>query len=79
MSVVEGFGGMRVIDGKLSFEPKVPDAWDGFSFKINFRNQILKVSIKKGENTFSLDGGDDLAILVNGKEVSVSSEGVTTI
>lgn len=77
MSVVEGFGGMRVKDGKLSFEPKLPDAWDGFSFKINFRNQILKVSIKKGENSFSLDSGDDLEILVNNKPVTVSAEGVT--
>ena len=78
MSVVEGFGGMVMQDGKLSFSPKMPDAWESFSFKINFRNQILKVAISKDEFNFSLDQGDDLDILVNGKEVTVKAEGVTT-
>ena len=46
MSVVEGFGGMRVKDGKLHFAPILPKEWQGYSFKINFRNQILKIEIR---------------------------------
>ena len=35
----------------LSFEPRIPKQWDGYSFKVNFRNQILKVTVeKKGKN-----------------------------
>ena len=45
MSIVEGFGGMRVSNDALHFSPKIPNEWKGYSFKINFRNQILKVSI----------------------------------
>lgn len=79
MSLVEGFGGMRMREDKLSFEPKMPDAWDGFSFKINFRGQILKVSVSKTKTGFSLDQGNALVILVNGKEVQVNAEGVTEV
>ena len=43
MSIVEGFGGMRIIDDKLSFTPRIPEKWKSYSFKINFRNRILKV------------------------------------
>ncbi|OUL60909.1 glycoside hydrolase family 65 protein [Flavobacterium sp. AJR] len=69
MSIVEGFGGMRVKDDTLHFSPKIPKEWTGYSFKINFRNQILKVSINHNETTFSVDGDTDLAIVVNGQTV----------
>lgn len=69
MSIVEGFGGMRVIDDKLAFEPKIPEQWDSYSFKINFRNQILKVHVGKAETQFELEGNQVLDIMVNGKMV----------
>ena len=72
MSIVEGFGGMRIKDDKLHFSPKIPKEWNGYSFKINFRNQILKVAINHEETTFSVDGDSDLAIVVNGQTVIVT-------
>jgi maltose phosphorylase len=39
MSVVEGFGGMRVKDGVLSFNPLLPAEWMALSFKIGFRGR----------------------------------------
>ncbi|TDE45445.1 glycoside hydrolase family 65 protein [Flavobacterium rhamnosiphilum] len=69
MSIVEGFGGMRIKEDQLHFSPKIPKEWNGYSFKINFRNQILKVAINHKETTFSVDGDTDLAIVVNGQTV----------
>src|SRR5690606_16231711 len=67
MSIVEGFGGMRVRDGKLHFEPKIPKEWKSYAFKINFRNQILTVKVSQNEPEFFLEGGENLEIIVNGK------------
>jgi len=72
MSIVEGFGGMRVKDNSLHFSPKIPKEWKGYSFKINFRNQILTVMVNHDETTFSVDSDADLAIVVNGKETIIS-------
>jgi maltose phosphorylase len=72
MSIVEGFGGMRVKNDTLNFSPKIPKEWEGYSFKINFRNQIIKVATTHIETTFSVDGNTDLAIVVNGKNITVS-------
>ena len=69
MSIVEGFGGMRVKNDQLHFSPKIPKEWKGYSFKINFRNQILKVAVNHNETTFTVDGDQDLAINVNGKTI----------
>ncbi|WMI64746.1 glycoside hydrolase family 65 protein [Aestuariibaculum sp. YM273] len=65
MSIVEGFGGMRVKDNMLSFTPKIPKQWEGYSFKINFRNQILKVVVTQQETKFELESAKELKILVN--------------
>ncbi len=71
MSIVEGFGGMRVRDGKLHFEPKIPEQWKNYSFKINFRNHILTVKVSHGAPQFSVDGNESLEIVVNGNTVKV--------
>ncbi|MFD2943203.1 glycoside hydrolase family 65 protein [Flavobacterium notoginsengisoli] len=70
MSIVEGFGGMRVKNDQLHFSPKIPKEWKGYSFKINFRNQILKVSVNHNETTFTVDSDQDLNIVVNGETIT---------
>lgn len=69
MSIVEGFGGMRVLDDKLHFYPQIPAQWDSYSFKINFRNRIIKVMIEKEVAKFHLTGNEEMTIRVNGKRV----------
>lgn len=79
MSIVEGFGGMRIVKDTLSFEPKIPEQWEGFSFKVNFRNQIIKVNACKDQTHFELEGHHDLEILVNGKSVIISPNNLVTV
>lgn len=79
MSVVEGFGGMRVRDGKLHFEPKIPKEWENYSFKINFRNHILTLKADQDKTEFSLTGEDDLEIVVNGESVTLAAGEVTAV
>ena len=73
MSIVEGFGGMRVKNDALHFSPKIPKEWTGYSFKINFRNQILKVEINHNETHFTLEGTKDLTVFVNEEAVLVKA------
>ncbi len=79
MSIVEGFGGMRVIDGTLSFEPKIPEQWEAYSFKVNFRHQILKVNVKQGHTHFELTGDKELDIIVNGQSITISPNNLVTV
>ena len=71
MSIVEGFGGMRVKDDTLHFSPKIPKEWKGYSFKINFRNQVLEVAINHNKTQFALEGTKEMTVFVNGKPVLV--------
>lgn len=65
MSVVEGFGGMRVLEDKLHFTPRIPKEWKSYSFKINFRNRIIKVTVSAEGSSFELTGKDEMSIRVN--------------
>jgi maltose phosphorylase len=71
LSIVEGFGGMRVQDDQLHFNPQLPEQWEGFSFKINFRGLSLKVYVNRSGNRFELHGDRALTIVVDGKPHTV--------
>ena len=45
MSLVYGFGGMRIKDGQLCFQPFIPGKWKHYSFKIFFRGILLKIKV----------------------------------
>lgn len=75
MSIVEGFGGMRMKEGKLSFEPKIPVQWQSYSFKVNFRNQVVKVFVKKDESVFEVAGTNEVEIMVNREIYKLTPEG----
>ena len=79
MSIVEGFGGMRVKNDSLHFEPRIPKEWNGYSFKINFRNQILKISVHQNETNFVLEGENPITVYVNGAAISVEPNSLVTV
>jgi maltose phosphorylase len=79
MSIVEGFGGMRVKNDALHFSPKIPKEWTGYSFKINFRNQILKVVINHQETQFLVEGTEELTVYVNDEAVVVKPHSLVAV
>jgi maltose phosphorylase len=79
MSIVEGFGGMRVVGDTLSFEPQIPEQWDSFSFKINFRNQIITIKASAKGTSFEISGDKALDIQVQGKTVELVPGKVVTV
>jgi maltose phosphorylase len=79
MSIVEGFGGMRVRNNILSFSPKIPKGWKSYSFKVNFRNQVITINITQNGTHFELDGAKEINIIVNGETVIVSPNNLLTV
>ncbi len=51
LAVVEGFGGMRVEDGRPLFSPSLPKTWRSMTFKVHFRGKILTVRVDKDNVT----------------------------
>ncbi|MGI4020440.1 MAG: glycoside hydrolase family 65 protein [Janthinobacterium lividum] len=79
MSVVEGFGGMRVKNGQLSFNPFLPEKWQNFSFHINFRNALLAIKVSAGQVQISNKSDQEVKILVYNQEQKVSGNQEITV
>jgi maltose phosphorylase len=73
MSVVEGFGGMRVKDGKLSFQPFLPAKWNSFSFHVGFRGTLLNVKVSKEGVQITNHSEAETVVIVHGKEQVVKA------
>ncbi len=74
MSIVHGFGGMRIKDNTLCLNPFIPKAWDEFSFKILFRGNLLKVKVSSEKVFIKLEKGDYLSILLYDKKYTICDE-----
>lgn len=73
LSVVEGFGGMCVRDGVLSFDPRLPETWESLSFKVNFRGRVLTVKVMRTAVEVSNEG-DPVEIALCGRRVLVEEK-----
>ncbi|MEK6781495.1 MAG: glycoside hydrolase family 65 protein [Bacteroidota bacterium] len=71
MSLVKGFGGMKILDGKLHFNPYLPSQWKSYSFRVEFRGRVIKVKISKDKTETLLESGESLIIQLNDKDVSL--------
>jgi maltose phosphorylase len=69
MSIVLGFGGMRIREGMISFNPNLPKKWKSLSFYINYRGRKLNVSISEKKVNVGLIEGKPLEVQINGNPV----------
>lgn len=68
LAIVRGFAGMQVLEGLMSFSPTIPQKWNSYTFKINFRERTLQLCINKRNIEVRLIKGPSLKIKVYEKE-----------
>jgi len=74
MSVVQGFGGLRVNNHKLYLSPRIPEAWESYSFKIRFRGTVIKVMAQKNQIILENHNGIDVSIILFDQEYNLNSK-----
>lgn len=75
---VYGFGGLRMLDGKLRIRPRLPENWDKLSYTLFWKGQKLQVTVTKEQVAVeNLTRTAAVEAEVNGKICSVMEEAVT--
>lgn len=74
MSIVKGFGGLKVVDGQLHIQPALPEKWKSYSFKVKFRNNVVAVKVSPEEVEISNLKGNNLDIWLNNHKFEVPQE-----
>ncbi|MBP2001562.1 maltose phosphorylase [Paenibacillus shirakamiensis] len=79
MSVVHGFGGLRVQNDELILKPFIPGRWTSFSFKVMFRGARLKVHVSEQSVTVFNETEIPAAIRIHNRDYSVGSLGMIQV
>ncbi len=75
MSVVYGFGGLRVRNDMLHLDPTVPQKWDSVTFRIVFRNNVLKILLNKTHVEISNEAGPAIDLMLRGERITLVEKG----
>lgn len=74
-SVVFGFGGVRMLDGKLRMNPSLPESWRGLDFFIHWQGQKLHVSLShERAELVNLTGTREVELSINGRPCTVKDK-----
>ena len=57
-ALVNGFGGMRDHDGRLSFDPRLPDGWHSLTFRVTWRGTRMRVTLTPTALAFDVEAGE---------------------
>ncbi|GIG26015.1 glycoside hydrolase family 65 protein [Cellulomonas denverensis] len=74
-----GFGGMRDHEGVISLDPRLPEVWDGLTFRIALHGTRVRVDVRHTELRLTVEDGDQASLLVRGESVTVRSGDPVTV
>lgn len=74
-SLVCGFGGFRVMHGRMTFKPWLPEQWRELRFRLKWRGNAIDVAIRHGEAAFLLRApeGASETVIVFGEPVTLAA------
>ena len=75
MSVVYGFGGMRIREGMLSFDPMLPLKWKELAFKILYRGRTVRIQINRKQVRLENLQGEGIALFLYGVKKQLEAGG----
>ncbi|HEY0240807.1 MAG TPA: glycosyl hydrolase family 65 protein, partial [Friedmanniella sp.] len=66
-----GFGGLRDHEGVISLDPRLPEVWDGLTFRITLHGTRVRIDVRHTELRLTVEDGDEATLLVRGESVTV--------
>jgi maltose phosphorylase len=79
LAVVMGFAGVAVKNNNFTFNPYLPETWESYSFKLNFRKRRLKITVDKEQIKIEQFSGTLFPLYVREKEYLSSKDNLLSI
>jgi len=71
LAIVEGFGGMRILDGKIQLNPLTPVKWKSYSFHARFRGVLFEVKVTRNDVYVNNLSEKPLQLVLCGKDYQI--------
>ncbi|GAB2991494.1 glycoside hydrolase family 65 protein [Nocardioides montaniterrae] len=68
---VHGFGGFRVLQGGLHFDPKLPASWERLRFSVRHGDAVVRADLGHDDAVLLMEGVAELPVVVRGAEVTL--------
>jgi alpha,alpha-trehalose phosphorylase len=78
IAAVAGLGGMRDLNGMLSFAPRLPARLERLAFRLLYRGRCLKVEATPRTASYVLLSGEPLELTHHGDRITVTGEETVT-
>jgi maltose phosphorylase len=75
LAIVEGFGRMRILDGKVFLNPLIPSNWMSYSFHSRFRGVLFEVKVTKDCVSVNNLSEKPLNVVISGKDYQIHGSG----
>jgi maltose phosphorylase len=75
LAIVEGFGRMRIRDGKVVLNPLIPSKWQSYSFHSRFRGILFEVKVTKNCVCVNNNSQDPLNLVISGEDYQIEGYG----
>ena len=67
MTLVYGFGGVRIKEDGLFISPSLPQKWKSYKFNICYENSLIQINVEKNECRIHLKKGTSIEVHLYGK------------
>ena len=71
LSVIEGFGGVRITEDEIRISPKLPKEWSELGFHIRYKKSIIRVNVTPNYIQLEMDGNEILIVVLNENPVQL--------
>lgn len=73
ISVVKGFGGMRMKDARLHLNPMLPANWKSFAYKLLLNGALITIKVEADNCVVHNSSAQELEFFANGEQVNVGA------
>lgn len=64
LAIVEGFGGMRIQNGSIRFNPLMPEKWKSYSFHVRYRGNLMNICVNSGSVEITNQSESDCEVYI---------------
>ncbi|UKK85825.1 beta-phosphoglucomutase [Sphingopyxis sp. BSN-002] len=74
--LAQGWGGLRLDGAAPAFRPQLPSAWNGYSFRLQWRGSTIELAVDAVGCTYRLLAGEPLDVVDHGRALRIDAQPV---
>jgi maltose phosphorylase len=79
LSIVQGFGGLRIKNQSLYLDPHCPEQWHGYKFRILYKNSPVSISVNHSGTSVQNHGETEIEVHFKQQRIVIKAGGVVNL